>query len=61
MGLTRASMQDFSNLVGIKFREQDKSVDNSIRLHISLGEVISKLDNNGGSLGTFASGWDRNA
>jgi len=48
MEMTRASIQDFSNLVGITSREQDESVAESMRLCISSGEAGSKLDNMGG-------------
>ena len=48
MGITRASTQDFNNLVGMISREQDESVEASMRLRISTGEARSKLDSNGG-------------
>ena len=48
MGVIKASIQDLSSLVGIVSREQDESVEDSMRLRISSGEVRSKLDNDGG-------------
>ncbi len=48
MGTTRALIQDFSSLVGITSREQDESVEESIRLCISSREAGSKFDSKGG-------------
>src|SRR5438552_12536650 len=48
MGETRASIQDFNNLVGITSREQDESVEDKIRCRISSTEAGSKLDIFGG-------------
>ena len=48
MGVTRASIQDFNNLVGIKSREQDASVEERINLRISSKEAGSKEDSKGG-------------
>ena len=48
MGITRASIHIFNNLVGMISREQDESVEASMRLRISTGEARSKLDSNGG-------------
>jgi len=47
MGTTRALIQDFSSLVGITSREQDESVEESIRLCISSREAGSKFESIG--------------
>jgi hypothetical protein len=48
IGTTRALIQDFSNLVGITSREQDESVEESIRICISSREAGSKFESKGG-------------
>ena len=48
IGITRASTQDFRSLVGMASREQDKSVEASMRLRISSGEAGSNLESTGG-------------
>ena len=48
MGVTRTSIQDFNNLVGITSREQDESVEDSTKFLISSTDAGSKFDQIGG-------------
>jgi len=48
MGVTRTSIQDFNNLVGITSSEQEESVEDSTTFLISSTEAGSKFDIIGG-------------